>query len=158
MLCLLNVPWLGGSLVLWLSIVMEHGAGYELAAKRQVANKEARRSAYVAERARPYPQAKDRITPYVETPHQELALPAALPPPPPPTHPRRAAQCNQSHPCLHCLRTPWNPEATCAAVRCGTEGPPQAGARRPCPPHNGHQQKINPSMGRLYVCRLFDTP
>ena len=64
------------------------GNPYKLAAERQAPSKEARRSAYAAERARPYPQAKHRITRYEEAPHREPTLPASLrPPPPPPTHP-----------------------------------------------------------------------
>ena len=47
-----------------------HKAGnpYELASERQAPNKEGPGglSAYAAERACPYPQARDRITPYEE--------------------------------------------------------------------------------------------
>ena len=59
-------------------------AYYEWAAERQAPRKEARRSAYAAVQARPYPPAKDRIMPYVGTPRREQALPVALLPPPPP--------------------------------------------------------------------------
>ena len=57
----------------------------EWATESQAPRKEAWRSAYAAEQARPYPLALDRITSYEETPP-----PGASPPsnatPPPPTH------------------------------------------------------------------------